>query len=107
MRGARNMSAQGRILVVAGEPSVREACRRALEPAGYVVEAAATGQEGVQQARVGQFDLVLLGSTMPDVRGIDLLSPIHKGDPDMVCIVIARDVTVELAIQAIRAGAYD
>ena len=101
------MSAQGRILVIDGDSGDREACRRALEPAGYVVEAAATGQEGMRQVREGQFDLVLLGSTIPDARGIDLLSPIREQDPDMVCIVIAHPVTVEQAIQAIQAGAYD
>jgi signal transduction histidine kinase len=78
-----------------------------LEPAGYVVETAATGQEGMRQVRERQFDLALLGSTMPDVRGIDLLSPIHEQDPDMVGIVIAHHVTVEQAVQDIRAGAYD
>jgi signal transduction histidine kinase len=54
-----------------------------------------------------QFDLVLLGPMMPDALGLELLSTIHGHDPDMVCIVITRHVTVEQAIQAIRAGAYD
>jgi signal transduction histidine kinase len=101
------MSAQGCVLVIDGDSGDREACRRALEPAGYVVEAVATGQEGMHQVREGQFDLVLLGSTMPDMRGVDLLPLIHERDPDMVCIVIAHHVTVEQAIQAIQAGAYD
>jgi signal transduction histidine kinase len=101
------MSAQGRVLVVASESSDREACRRALAPAGYVVEAAATGQEGMRLVHEAQFDLVLLGPMMPDALGLELLSTIHGHDPDMVCIVITRHVTVEQAIQAIRAGAYD
>ncbi len=101
------MSAQGRILVIDGESGLREACRQALEPAGYVVETAATGHEGMHQIRAGQFDLVLLGSAMPDASSTDLLSLVHEHDPDMVCIVMVRHVTVEQAIQAIRAGAHD
>ena len=44
---------------------------------------------------------------MPDVSGIDLIEPIHDRDPETVCIVITGYATVELAVKAIKEGAYD
>jgi len=96
-----------RILVIDDEQGIREGCRRVLEPEGYAVETAATGQEGLRYVQEDGFDLVLLDVMMPDVRGIDLLGPIAEKDPDTVCIIITGYATVELAVQAIKAGAYD
>jgi two-component system sensor histidine kinase/response regulator len=101
------MENQGCILVIDDELGIREGCRRALEPEGYTVETATTGQEGLDRLREQPFDLVLLDVVMPDVRGVDLLDPIHEQDPDIVCIIITGYATVELAVQAIKAGAYD
>ena len=101
------MEAQGRILVIDDELGIREGCRRVLEPEGYTVETATTGQEGLRWIQEQPVDLVLLDVVMPDVRGIDLLGPIHEQDPDIVCVIITGYATVELAVQAIKAGAYD
>lgn len=101
------MENQGYILVIDDEEGIREGCRRVLEPEGYTVETAATGQEGLQKVLAEPFDLVLLDVVMPDIRGIDLLGPIYEKDPDIVCIIITGYATVELAVQAIKAGAYD
>ena len=98
---------KGAILVIDDELGIREGCRRVLEPEGYAIDTAATGQEGVQKALAGSFDLVLVDVVLPDMRGIDLLGPVHEKDPDMVCIIITGYATVELAVQAIKAGAYD
>ncbi len=99
--------AKGAILVIDDELGIREGCRRVLEPEGYAVDTAATGQEGLGKALAGPFDLVLVDVVLPDMRGIDLLGPIQEKDPDMVCIIITGYATVELAVQAIKAGAYD
>jgi two-component system sensor histidine kinase/response regulator len=96
-----------RILVVDDEPGIRQGCRRALEPQGFQVETAATLQEGLAQVASREYDLVLLDVMMPDGRGFDLLAPIHQRSPDTIAIVITGYATVELAVEAIRAGAYD
>jgi len=101
------METQGYILVIDDEEGIREGCRRVLAPEGYTVETAATGQEGLRKILAEPFDLVLLDVVMPDIRGIDLLGPMHEKDPDTVCIIITGYATVELAVQAIKAGAYD
>ncbi len=98
---------QGAILVIDDELGIREACRRALEREGYIVETAATGRDGLRKIEEGEFDLVLVDVVMPDIQGIDLLRPIHEKDPHTICIIITGYATVELAVQAIKAGAYD
>ena len=101
------MEAKGNILVIDDEEGIREGCRRALEPQGFAVETAATLREGLRKIQDGDFDLVLLDVMMPDGRGIDLLDPIHEKDPDLVSVIITGYATVELAVEAIKRGAYD
>jgi two-component system sensor histidine kinase/response regulator len=101
------MEAKDNILVIDDELGIREGCRRALEPQGFTVETAATIQEGLRKIREGDFDLVLLDVMLPDGRGVDLLAPIHEKDPDSVCVIITGYATVELAVEAIKQGAYD
>ena len=101
------MNEPPRILVIDDEEGIRAGCWRALEPEGYIVETAATGQEGLRRFREGNFDMVLIDVVLPDMRGVDLLAPILEKDPDVVCVVITGYATVELAVQAIRSGAYD
>jgi two-component system sensor histidine kinase/response regulator len=101
------MSDNGKILVIDDELGIREGCRRALKPQGYEVETAATIHEGLQKIKDETFDLVLLDVMMPDGRGIELVEPIHQKDPETVCVIITGYATVELAVQAIKQGAYN
>ena len=97
----------GRILVVDDELGIRRGCQRALGPEGYVVETAVSLQEGLQKINAEPYDLVLLDVMMPDGQGIDLLEPIHAQDPETVAIIITGYATVEMAVEAIKRGAYD
>lgn len=97
----------GKILVIDDELGIRQGCQRALEPQGFEVDKATTIQEGLIKITENHIDLVLIDVMMPDGRGIDLLEPIRKVDPDIVCIIITGYATVELAVQAIKEGAYD
>ncbi len=97
----------GRILVIDDELGLREGCRRALRRFGYEVDVAATGEEGLAKFREGEFALVLLDVMMPDISGIDLLQTIRAHDPDVICIIITGYATVELAVTAMKLGAYD
>ncbi len=96
-----------KILVIDDEPGIREGCKRALTPQGFTVDTAENGQIGLAKVRTDQFDMVLLDVMMPGVSGIDLISLIHEHDPEIVCIIITGYATVELAVRAIKQGAYD
>ncbi|MEA3438820.1 MAG: hybrid sensor histidine kinase/response regulator [Chloroflexota bacterium] len=101
------MEITGKILIIDDEPGIREGCKRVLEPQGYTVETAITIREGLSKIQGGNFDLILLDVMMPDGRGIDILDPISKKDPEIVSIIITGYATVELAVEAIKLGAYD
>lgn len=98
---------RGSILVIDDEMGMREGCRRALKPLGHALEVAASGAEGLRKIQSNGFDVVLLDIMMPDMSGLDLLDPIRLHDPDLVCIIITGYATVELAVQAVKRGAYD
>ena len=98
---------KGHILVVDDELGMRVGCQRALQSAGYEVDTAESGEQGLQILQSTSVDLVLLDMMMPGIGGSEMLDQIGKLDPNLVCIVITGYATVELAVQAIKKGAYD
>jgi signal transduction histidine kinase len=98
---------KGRVLVIDDEQGIRDGCRRVLEPEGYRVETAGTIAAGRAAVQSADFDLVLLDVMMPDGKGIDLLDVIQQRDPDIVTAIITGYATVELAVEALKEGAYD
>jgi signal transduction histidine kinase len=101
------MEKPGRILIIDDELGIREGCRRILEPRGFSVQLAKTIQEGKEKIQAGNFDVVLLDIMMPDGRGIDLIAPIREKDPETIAVVITGYATVELAVNAMKQGAYN
>ncbi len=101
------MTTRGRILVIDDEPGIREGCKRALTPQGFTVEVACDGIEGLEKIKADGYDVILLDIMMPGVGGIELLSLIREHDPQAVCIIITGYGTVQLAVSAIKRGAYD
>ena len=101
------MDAKATILVIADEFGIRVGCRRVLEPQGFEVEMASTIAQGRSIIAENGLDLVLLDVMMPDGRGIDLLEDLQEKDEDIVTVIITGYATVELAVEAIKQGAYD
>jgi signal transduction histidine kinase len=104
---SEDTEANRRILVVDDEFGLREGCRRVLQRFGYQVEVAATGRDGLALAESEDFSVVLLDVMMPDMSGIELLNLIHGSKPDVICVIITGYATVELAVEAMKQGAYD
>ena len=98
---------QPKILIIDDELGIREGTKRALTPQGFSVDTAEDGDQGLRKIEANPYDLVLLDVMMPGFSGIDLLSYIRRHDPDLVCIIITGYATVELAVRAIKQGAYD
>jgi two-component system sensor histidine kinase/response regulator len=98
---------QNKILVVDDEAGMREGCRRALSPAGYVVEAAADLASAKDLIQRKVYDTYLLDVMLPDGSGLDLLASILEKDPNAVCIIITGFGSVEMAVEAVRRGAYN
>ncbi len=96
-----------RILVVDDEESVRWALRKALERAGYRVDLAADGPAGLQAAEDPGVDLILLDVRLPGRDGLEVLRVVRTRRPDLPVIMMTAFGTLQVAVEAMRLGAYD
>ncbi len=96
-----------RILVVDDEDSMRFLLREAMRREGYDVEVASDGQQALQAVRENQFDLVIMDIRMPELDGIQALREMRRIRPSLVVVMITAHGNTELAIEAMREGAYD
>lgn len=81
--------------------------RLSLEHAGYSVETAADGEEGVQKVSQKHYDLVLVDQRMPGLSGMDVQQQIFQKSPETRVIMITAFGTIDLALDSIHAGASD
>ncbi len=97
-----------RILIIDDETNIRTMIKLALEHTGYQVDAAADGAEGLLKYGDGQFwDIVLLDQRMPGMPGIEVQREIFRRNPKARLILITAFGTIDLALEAIQAGASD
>jgi two-component system copper resistance phosphate regulon response regulator CusR len=96
-----------RILVVEDFSPLREALVQGLSEAGFAVDAAGNGEDGLWQAKSGEHDVVVLDLMLPKVDGMEILRTMRAGNSaSMVLILTARDAT-EDRIRGLDAGADD
>jgi DNA-binding NtrC family response regulator len=95
------------VLVIEDEESLRHSLAKALRRAGYVVETAATGGEGVDRFAKGAFDAVLTDMRLPDLSGLDVVAFCTETRPDVPVLLMTGYGTVEAAMEAMRRGARD
>jgi PAS domain S-box-containing protein len=94
-----------RILIVDDDHGMQRTLELILRGKDYAVETASSGQEGIEKARGRAFNVALLDIKLPDMRGVDLLTPLQNLHPDMAMIVITGYASVQTAIQALNDGA--
>ncbi|MCU0692323.1 MAG: sigma-54 dependent transcriptional regulator [Polyangiaceae bacterium] len=96
-----------RVLVVDDEENIRVVLRTVLRRHGYEVETAANGEEALRLVESFGPDVVLTDVRMPRMCGMDLLSTLRAKQSDATVIVMSAYGNVEMALEAIKAGAYD
>ncbi len=101
------MRAKTSILVVDDEEIMREVIGTLLEEEGFGVMCAATGEEGLEKVRQERPDLVLLDLMLPAMNGLEALKEILRVDSDTVVIMISAYASLENAVEATKAGAFD
>jgi DNA-binding NtrC family response regulator len=99
--------AGARILVADDDPVARDLLAEVLGHEGYVVVTAASGADAVAAAQAGPLDLALIDLQMPDGDGLEVLRRLAPLQPDVPVLILTAFATMETAIAAIRAGAYD
>lgn len=97
----------GRILIVDDDRGMCELCESELRPRGFEVTWSTSPEEALQVLRGGEFDAILTDLNMPGITGIDLCEQVAANRPDIPVVVITAFGSLDTAIAAIRAGAYD
>ena len=95
------------ILVADDEANLRKVLAALLKREGYAVTTAADGIDAL--ARLGEetFDAVLTDLKMPRLDGMGLLREVHARWPELPVIFITAHGTVDTAVEALKAGAFD
>jgi two-component system KDP operon response regulator KdpE len=96
-----------RLLVVDDEPQIREFIARALTAAGYAIDFAGSGKEGLSQATAGDYDLVILDLVMPDMDGREILARLRHDRPDQAVLVLSCLADVTTKVDCLELGAQD
>ncbi len=97
---------QGKLLIIDDEVVAVENLTHAFTKAGYEVTARTTGPGGIDALMSGSFDVVLTDLRMERADGMDILRRAIELDPDIAVIMITGYATIESAIEATKAGAY-
>ncbi|MBV8905733.1 MAG: response regulator transcription factor [Acidobacteriia bacterium] len=95
-----------RILVVDDEPQIRRIMRTTLTAAGYEVDDAKTGEEGLDKVRTFRPDLVLLDINMPGMGGLAACKAMRTDSSAALIMLTVRDTEVS-KVAALDAGADD
>src|SRR5690349_13103018 len=96
-----------RVLVVDDEPVLLKALEALLQKKGYAVTGLASPITATQRLAQEDFDVALLDVKMPDLSGLELLTAVKHRRPEVEVIMMTGHATVETALAAVKAGAYD
>ncbi len=96
-----------KVLVVDDEANLRKVLAAMLRRAGYDVTVASDGEQGLAEFEKNGADIVVTDLVMPKLGGMELLRALNNGHPDVPVIIITAHGTVDSAVEAIKAGAFD
>lgn len=99
----------GDILIVDDERDIRELISDILEDEGYTTRLAGTSDEAMNQVTSEQPALMILDIWLKDsnMDGIDILKVVKRDYPDVPVVIISGHGNIEIAVAAIKQGAYD
>jgi two-component system nitrogen regulation response regulator NtrX len=97
------------ILIVDDEKDIRELIGDILRDEGFVVRLAANSDEAVAEINSDPPSLMILDIWLKDSRmdGIDILKKVKRDNPDIPVVIISGHGNIEIAVAAIKQGAYD
>ena len=97
----------GRVLIVDDDRDMCEMLDSDLQRRGFATAWAVAADEALHKLQDGDFDLVLTDLNMPGMSGAELCRHIASNRPDVPVIVLTGFGSLDTAVAAIRAGAYD
>jgi two-component system response regulator PilR (NtrC family) len=98
---------KNRIIVVDDEKAMRDFLKIMLAKEGYDVRTMASGDKALEYCKSNPFDLVITDVKMPGMSGVEFLKALRQFDDEVPVIMITAYASVDTAIEAMKAGAYD
>ena len=95
------------LLIVDDERSVRDACREIATALGYHASSADSAEQALRFIESQSIDVIFLDLKLPGTGGLEAMRQIKARRPEIEIIVVTGHGTVESAVQAMKAGAYD
>ncbi len=95
------------VLIVDDEPALRQILANTASKAGHSVSVAANGSEALQRLNKGDIDVAICDIRMPDMNGIEVVEKANESGIDTIFLMMTAFASVDTAIEAMRAGAYD
>jgi DNA-binding NtrC family response regulator len=96
-----------RILIVDDEPNMRRILASNLRQDNHEIQEASGLEQAKRSLEANDFDLVFTDQKMPDGDGLSVLKAAHEEDPTLSVILLTAVATIELAVDAMRHGAFD
>lgn len=98
---------QPTILVVDDDRQVLESLLLILSAHGYPVVTADSGENALRRLEQSGIKIVLTDIRMPGMDGIQLAAKIHERDPDLPVLIMTAFAETEVAVSALKSGAFD
>jgi DNA-binding NtrC family response regulator len=98
---------KAKILLIEDDASTAASLQKVLCAEGYEVETAGRGDEGLAQARDGDYHVVVTDLRLPGLSGLELVAQLHAAKPKQPIILMTAHGTTETAIEATKLGACD
>ena len=95
------------ILIIEDEKEIRDGLAEVLEDAGFLVDSAENGQQGLEKIGKKDFDVIVTDLIMPVVGGMEVLRETKRIKPHTSVILITAFATIDNAVEAMKAGASD
>ncbi|MDR3709494.1 MAG: HD domain-containing protein [Capsulimonadaceae bacterium] len=105
--GDGRVNGRARILAVDDEIDVANLLVRSLRFAGYQAEPETDGLTALDRLDTEEYDLMLVDLQMPRLRGDELQLRAQSLHPDLAVILVTAAADTELAVECLKAGAYD
>ena len=96
-----------RILLVEDDPQLAKSIKMICESEGYQVESVDLGEDGLDMAKVYEFDIILLDLGLPDMEGFDVLKKIRAGKNDTPVLILSGQTEVDNRVKGLGYGADD
>jgi DNA-binding NtrC family response regulator len=95
------------LLIIEDEETLRKSLARLFSKDGFEVDTAGSAEAGMKLVDQNVYDVIVSDIILPKMDGIEMISRLRETLPEQIFIVITAYASLDTAIRALKAGAYD